>query len=186
MFSCFKKKQNKKNFMPVGGFNNDIVYYKFLNADTYALDLHKMQVWIFDKNKICIHASDNEFKAEFYIGKKLREVHVQEDVFNTFHEIHNIALTGVESKRTVMLANRLAYIEGRTMYYNEDVNDIYGTMLICIPYANVDPIRTSRDYKMVTINIDDRKGHSLEVNKKPIAEENDLKRSFSDSQIQKS
>jgi hypothetical protein len=132
-----KKSTDGNRFVAASGFHNDIVYYKFLNTDTYELDISKIQVWIFDKEQTCVHASDNEFKADFYIGKKLDDVLLREDVMYTFKDIHTLALSGIESKRTIMINNILAYIEGRTLYYNEDVNDVYGSMLVFIPYKNI-------------------------------------------------
>lgn len=138
-------KETKSNFIPAGGFHNDIVYYKFLNTDRYELHMTHLQVWIFDKNKTCIHATDNKFKAEHYVGKQLNEINSEQDIFDTFVDIHELALSGIESKRTVMYNNQLAYIECRTLYYNEDINDIYGTMLLYIPYTNVHAVRASGD-----------------------------------------
>jgi hypothetical protein len=135
----FSKEERENHIPTAGGFHNDIVYYKFLNADTYELDIVKIQVWIFDKNQICVHASDNEYKADFYVGKNLSDVILKEDVLDTFKDIHTLALSSIESKRTVMINNTLAYIEGRTLYYNEDINDVYGSMLVFIPYKNVVP-----------------------------------------------
>jgi hypothetical protein len=159
MFSCFtgnKKKSGQKvvtvgskrkpgisagneskQFFPTAGFHNDIVYYKFLNTDTYELDVSKIQVWMYDKSLTCIHATDNEFRADYYVGKHINEVSMKEDVQESFKDIHVLAQDGIESKRTVLINNRLAYIECRTLYYNEDVNDVYGSMMIIIPYKNV-------------------------------------------------
>jgi hypothetical protein len=155
LFSCFRRptsnarpqEKPQQPYLQAGGFQNDIVYYKFLNTDRYDLDLRLIQVWVFDKDQVCVHASDNQFKAEYYIGKKIQDVNLQEDLFNTFHDIHKLALTGVESKRTIMINNNLVYLEARTLFYNEDVHDIYGTMLLFIPYANVRPVRHSEESK---------------------------------------
>ena len=148
---CFKKAKVEKqkipakdyaknnNYVPSSGFHNDIVYYKFLNTDTYELNVPKIQVWIFDKASKCVHSSDNEFKADYYVGKSLSDIVLKEDVLDTFKDIHTLAQTGVESKRTVIINNMLAYIEGRTLYYNEDISDVYGSMLLLIPYKNVVP-----------------------------------------------
>lgn len=149
LFSCFRKPKTEEQsqYIQSSRIHNDIVYYKFLNTDRYDLELGKIQVWVFDKNQLCVHASDNQFKAEYYIGKRVQDVNLQEDMFNTFHDIHKLALTGVESKRTIMVNNNLVYLEARTLYYNEDVHDIYGTMLLFIPYANVNPVRCSEESK---------------------------------------
>jgi hypothetical protein len=150
MWCCFRPKETEEYNAPskekkeqriptAGGFHNDIIYYKFLNADTYELDITKMQIWVFDKRQVCVHASDNEYKADYYVGKNLANIVLREDVLDTFKDIHTLALSSIESKRTVMINNTLAYIEGRTLYYNEDINDVYGSMLVFIPYKNILP-----------------------------------------------
>jgi hypothetical protein len=206
MWSCFKpsrkepskrysKDEKGKQFVPASGFHNDIVYYKFLNADTYELDVIKIQVWIFDKNQICVHASDNEFKADFYVGKHLSDVILKEDVLDTFKDIHTLALSGIESKRTVMINNLLAYIEGRTLYYNEDINDVYGSMLVFIPYKNVIPATNRASGGSSTYVLKDSKKMSDEIttNTSPKAssldnsrlrpKKREIKRTLSDSKL---
>lgn len=179
---------NTKSFIPTAGFHNDIVFYKFLNTDRYELDTSLIQVWIFDKNRICIHATDNEFKAEYYIGKNMSQVILQEDIFNTFNDIHVLSLQGIESKRTVIYDTRLAYIEGRALYYNEDVHDIYGTMLIFIPYANVNPVRQTNVENQNKV-IEKRKATSLDYEKPKHTQHKDdetkqpIKRSNSDGNL---
>ena len=168
-----KNDKHKNKFVPTSGFHNDIVFYKFLNTDKYELDTAHIQVWVFDKNRKCIHASDNEFDASFYIGKSMDNINLQEDVYSIFKDIHVMSLNGIESKRTVMFNDRLAYVEGRALFYNEDVNDIYATMLIFIPYQNVSVVRSSAEKRIASMDVAQAK-----PKEKPV-----LKRSNSDSNL---
>lgn len=148
MFACFgktprspKRKPKVKTIQSANNaFQSDRVLFRFLNIDTYELNVQHLQIWVFDKDQLCVHATDNEFKSDYYLGKHLNDVILQEDVMETFKDIHTLALNGIESKRTVMINSKLVYIEGRTLYYNEDINDVYASMLIFIPYKNAAPV----------------------------------------------
>jgi hypothetical protein len=141
-FSCFKGKKEtviKKKASLV--LHNDTVFYKFLNARNYELNLSKIQVWIFNKELKCVHASNNKNIAETYIQKHVDEIAFKEDVLRNFKNIIQLGLKGIESKRTIMLDNTLLYIEGRTLCYNEDLTDIYGSMLLFMPYKIIPETR---------------------------------------------
>ena len=144
MFSCFSKSsknENNKNVsrktLPSVAVHSDIVYFKFLNAETYELDVSKIQVFIFDKNSICVHASNNNEPAINYINKHIDNINLNEEASCNFNDLHKYALDGVETKRSIIINNELLYIEARSLYYNQDIHDIYASMLIMLPYKIV-------------------------------------------------
>lgn len=145
LFSCFnepKTKIMKKKQSLV--LHNDTVFYKFLNAKNYELNVSKIQVWIFNKELKCVHASNNRNSADAYIQKHVDDIAFKEDVLRNFKNIIQLGLNGIESKRTIMLDNTLLYVEGRTLCYNEDLNDIYGSMLLFMPYKIIPETRVRR------------------------------------------
>lgn len=155
LFSCFKepttKIMKKKQSLVL---HNDTVFYKFLNAKNYELNVSKIQVWIFNKELKCVHASNNRNSADAYIQKHVDDIAFKEDVLRNFKNIIQLGLNGIESKRTIMLDNTLLYVEGRTLCYNEDLNDIYGSMLLFMPYKIIPETRIRRRDESNSIETD--------------------------------
>lgn len=152
--ACFGRNTEKKHNtintnkqIPAVALQSDIVYFKFLNAETYELDVSKIQIWVFNKKLYCVHGSDNERQAQSYLQKHIDDIHLKEDIFKNFKDIHSLALNGIETKRTVMINNSLVYIEGKALYYNEDINDIYASMVLYLPYRIVPAAPRSSSYE---------------------------------------
>jgi hypothetical protein len=53
----------------------------------------------------------------------------------------------IEIKHTLLYRNELVYVETKTLYYTTEVKEIYGCMLILIPY------KPKEEYKRTSLTI---------------------------------
>ena len=139
MFCCFFKERAKTNKSISDKKIDNTLVFKFLNAQTYELDVSKLQLFVFDKHLKCIHTSYNNIVSNILSSEEFFRTNAQ---LLPYKKVINLALDGIETKKTVMENNTLMYFEGKTLYYNEDKNDIYACMLLFLPYKIV-PIRDS-------------------------------------------
>lgn len=117
------------------------------------LDMHHFQVWMFDSDLICIHASYdpmlNRYPLEYYIGEELKNLDFYDQ--SVWKRVVQNALNSVETKMTSVYNDQLVYIEAKPLMYKVEMDAMYGIIVIIIPYTKdglsgdvmVDPVKSS-------------------------------------------
>lgn len=115
--------------------NKSIVFFKMYEQEMYKLDISQMQLWIFDKNLVCLQ-SLHETTDSNYVGKSLHEFSYKDHVELWGRLLSETLLDGVEIKHTVLHHNTLIYIETKPldMVDSQGNKYVHGCMLIVIPY----------------------------------------------------
>jgi hypothetical protein len=100
----------------------------------YELDLSRFQIWIFNKQNICIYSTnDNFFKEypiEYYIGKDIDSLDLYD--ISVWKWAINNALDFKRVKKTILYNGEVLYLEAKPLIYNDSF--IYGAIIILIPY----------------------------------------------------
>jgi hypothetical protein len=131
----------------VGIVQTDTIYYNVQGISDKKLDIKRLQIWVFDKDHRIIHTTaDPQFDKETYnkldntINNNFEITLEENNVANkdTWKHIVNDAFRKIETKRTTLVNNTLMYIESKPLYYGDNFNDIYGVLLILIPYEIID------------------------------------------------
>jgi hypothetical protein len=120
------------------GYKEDdaqLVKYKKIKHTIYELNMDRIEIWVFDKDLKCIHGThkdENKYGLEYYLGRHIDEL---EDVMCLKLKIIVMNSLRMKDMRSTMEINEeLVYIETRTLYYNTKVKNVYGCMIIIIPY----------------------------------------------------
>jgi hypothetical protein len=100
----------------------------------YELDISRFQIWIFNKQNICIYSTnDNFFKEypiEYYIGKDIDSLDLYD--ISIWKWAINNALNFRRVKKTIMYKGEVLYLEAKPLIYNDSF--VYGAIIILIPY----------------------------------------------------
>jgi hypothetical protein len=137
---------------------NSTPYYILYKNFSYELDMTRLQVWIYNKDYICVHgATDqhlNRHSLEKYLGKSVNEV-IQGDTFNSDNEWRELILNNsqiIESKRTTYINKNLVYVESKPLFYSSERNSLYAILFIIIPYADSQKKVSYEDKQYTEIN----------------------------------
>lgn len=122
------------------GFQEPFIRYRFLSDIVYELDLHRIQVWAFDKNKICIYGTQSEFmdhNLDHYLGKHIDELCVV--MCTSLKKCIDDALNMRETKTMKELHGEFHFLNVRPLVYRSlNRKDVYGVLLLMFPYKYFD------------------------------------------------
>jgi hypothetical protein len=152
MFSCcFRKptvqvqpKLRKSQEIATVDTNDDIIYMRLYDQEAYELDMQRVQTWVFDKNMVCTHGKDAEHRS--YVDQPMSQLPLA-DKLGFWEHVVDDGFNNIEIKHTLLYRNELVYVETKTLYYTTEVKEIYGCMLILIPY------KPKEEYKRTSLTI---------------------------------
>jgi hypothetical protein len=108
----------------------------------FQLNLHRIHVWVYDLNRKCLHAPQDQIhlghNMEHYIGKTIEQIVAEDEhsclVVSRFNEIIDAAYNGEETRTHINDKNGMRYLKVRPLFVNNDRTQRYGIVVVIIPY----------------------------------------------------
>ena len=123
----------------------DMVYMRIYETHKYELDMKLVKTWMFDTKLTCLFGKDETDTV--YAGKSLMDM----PMFENYIYWENILCSTLDdhaTKQTIIFKNEMVYVETKPLYYSTDITEIYGVMLIIIPYRPKKEFQQKRPVSM--------------------------------------
>jgi hypothetical protein len=125
-----------KGFITHAG-ENELLLTRVHKSKQYELQIDKIDYWTFDNNLICVSGITDETKLVYplshYIGKSIYQFTDEENI-QFWIAIVKDTLKGKPSRHTLYIREQLSYVETKTIYHCKETNEIYGCLILIIPY----------------------------------------------------
>jgi hypothetical protein len=153
-----KKKNLHEKFHGIDGFilhdeSDELTLTRIHNSHQFELQMDKTQFWTFNKECICVNRiadlSTLKYPLSHYIGNSLYNF-TDEDNFEFWRSIIVDAINGTPTKHTILVGDKLSYIETKVIYHCKETNEIYGCLVLSIPYVSKYSIKREKSDKNIS------------------------------------